>query len=166
MQKWKFFRFELKARTDFINVFLDTSCKCLTTCLVTGTCIARDYSSLYSSIFKPYFFTMFFPQLTSQHYFSICLTNSSLTKITAETFTSFKHLKPLVRLNGNAMVYLALHFTLKEQHFSGTNFFGKFMHVIRVYLASQSASEKHNQEKKPTNLCAPREFLRQCVCHV
>ena len=30
-----------------------------------------------------------------------------------------------------------------------------------VCLTSQSASEKLNQEKKPTNLCAPREFLQQ-----
>ena len=36
-------------------------------------------------------------------------------------------------------------------------------HVIEVYLLSQSASEKHNQEKKPTSLCAPREFLKQ-IC--
>ena len=33
-------------------------------------------------------------------------------------------------------------------------------HVIRVGLPSQSASEKHNQEKKPTNLCAHWEFLK------
>ena len=33
-------------------------------------------------------------------------------------------------------------------------------HVIRVSLPSQSESEKHNQEKKPTNLCAPRELLQ------
>ena len=32
--------------------------------------------------------------------------------------------------------------------------------VIGVRLPSQSASEKHNQENKPTNLCAPREFLK------
>ena len=37
-------------------------------------------------------------------------------------------------------------------------------HVIRVSLPSQSESEKHNQEKKPTNLCAPRELLQWCVC--
>ena len=28
-------------------------------------------------------------------------------------------------------------------------------HVIGVSLLSQSASEKHSQDKKPTNLCAP-----------
>ena len=28
-------------------------------------------------------------------------------------------------------------------------------HVIGICLLSQSASEKRNQEKKPTNLCAP-----------
>ena len=39
-------------------------------------------------------------------------------------------------------------------------------HVIGVYLLGQSASEKHNQEKKSTNLCAPREFLTKCVHHV
>ena len=37
----------------------------------------------------------------------------------------------------------------------------KIIHVIGVCLPSQSASEKHNQEKKPTNLCVPREFLKQ-----
>ena len=40
-------------------------------------------------------------------------------------------------------------------------------HVIGVCLSSQSASEKHNQGKKPTYLCAPRKFLknicRQCL---
>lgn len=134
MQKWKFFRFELKARTDFINVFLDTSCKCLTTCLVTGTCIARDYSSLYSSIFKPYFFTMFFPQLTSQHYFSICLTNSSLTKITAETFTSFKHLKPLVRLKWQRDSLSSVAFHVKRTTFFWHKFFWE------IYACDQSLS--------------------------
>ena len=34
-------------------------------------------------------------------------------------------------------------------------------HVIRACVLSQSAPEKHNQEKKPTYLCAPREFLNQ-----
>ena len=35
-------------------------------------------------------------------------------------------------------------------------------HVIGVRLPSQSARENHNQEKKkPTNLCVPREFLKQ-----
>ena len=33
-------------------------------------------------------------------------------------------------------------------------------HVIGVRLLSQSAPENHNQEKKPTNLCASREFLK------
>ena len=37
----------------------------------------------------------------------------------------------------------------------------KVNHVIGVWLASQSASEKHNQEKKPTNLCALGEFLKK-----
>ena len=37
-------------------------------------------------------------------------------------------------------------------------------HVTGVCLLSQSESEKHNQVKKPTNLCAAREFLS--VCHV
>ena len=37
-------------------------------------------------------------------------------------------------------------------------------HVTGVCLPSQSASKKHNQEKKPTNLCAPRAFLkRMCL---
>ena len=34
------------------------------------------------------------------------------------------------------------------------------VHVIGVRLLSQSASQKHNQEKKPTNLCATRKFLQ------
>ena len=34
-------------------------------------------------------------------------------------------------------------------------------HVIGVCLSSQSAHENHNQEKKPTHLCAPREFLKK-----
>ena len=34
-------------------------------------------------------------------------------------------------------------------------------HMIEVCLHSQSAPEKHNQEKKPTNLCVLREFLEQ-----
>ena len=37
----------------------------------------------------------------------------------------------------------------------------KVNHVIGVWLTSQSASEKHNQEKKPTNLCALGEFLKK-----
>ena len=32
-------------------------------------------------------------------------------------------------------------------------------HVIRVYLPSRAAGKPHNQEIKPTNLSAPREFL-------
>ena len=36
-------------------------------------------------------------------------------------------------------------------------------HVIRVGLLSQSASEKHNQEKKPTNLYAPYEFFKKTI---
>ena len=35
--------------------------------------------------------------------------------------------------------------------------------MIKVRLLSQSASGTHRQEKKPTNLCAPREFLQKCV---
>ena len=31
--------------------------------------------------------------------------------------------------------------------------------VIGVSLLSQSTSEKHNQERKPMYLCAPRDFL-------
>ena len=41
-----------------------------------------------------------------------------------------------------------------------------WLSVIGVCLSSQSEPEKHNQEIKPTNLCAPREFLDKCVCHV
>ena len=33
--------------------------------------------------------------------------------------------------------------------------------MIRVCLLSQSAPEKHNQEKKPTKLCALRAFFKQ-----
>ena len=33
-------------------------------------------------------------------------------------------------------------------------------HMIGISLPSQSVSETQNQEKKPTNLCAPREFLK------
>ena len=36
-------------------------------------------------------------------------------------------------------------------------------HVIGACLPSQSASRKHNQEKKPTNLCAPHEFVQKCL---
>ena len=32
-----------------------------------------------------------------------------------------------------------------------------------VDLPSQSASKKHSQEKKPTNLCAPRAFIKTCL---
>ena len=32
------------------------------------------------------------------------------------------------------------------------------IHVIRVFLPSQSASKKHNQQKEPIYLCAPCEF--------
>ena len=34
----------------------------------------------------------------------------------------------------------------------------KQIHVIGICLLSQSADEKHNHEKKPTHLCAPRKF--------
>ena len=37
------------------------------------------------------------------------------------------------------------------------------IHVIRDCLASQSAHEKHNQEKKPTNLCAPH-WIPHNIC--
>ena len=37
------------------------------------------------------------------------------------------------------------------------------IHVIRVYLLSQSASEKQSR-KRPTNLCAPTEFLDPFTC--
>ena len=40
------------------------------------------------------------------------------------------------------------------------------LHVIGVCLPSQSAPEKDNQKKMPIKLCAPREFLIKCVCHV
>ena len=33
-----------------------------------------------------------------------------------------------------------------------------YNHVIAIYPLSQPASEKHNQEKIPTNLCTPGEF--------
>ena len=36
-------------------------------------------------------------------------------------------------------------------------------HVIRVCPPSQSASKKHNQEKKSIYLCAPREFPKNCL---
>ena len=36
-------------------------------------------------------------------------------------------------------------------------------HVTGVCLLSQSVPEKHSQEKKPTNLCASREFLQLCL---
>ena len=44
-------------------------------------------------------------------------------------------------------------------------------HVLCISLCdrcplSQSADEKHNPEKKPTYLCAPRKFPSKCVCHV
>ena len=39
-------------------------------------------------------------------------------------------------------------------------------HMIRVWLPRQSAPEKHSQEKKPTFLCAPREFHKQYIYHV
>ena len=53
-----------------------------------------------------------------------------------------------------------------KMHFPHQLFFFRLNHVTGVWLPSQSASPKHNQEKKPTNLCAPREFLQKCVCHV
>ena len=34
-------------------------------------------------------------------------------------------------------------------------------HVVGVCLPSQSATRNHNQEKKPTNLCAPRKFIKK-----
>ena len=33
-------------------------------------------------------------------------------------------------------------------------------------LPAQPISKKHNQEKKPTNLCTPLEILKKCVHHV
>ena len=38
-------------------------------------------------------------------------------------------------------------------------FVSRAIHVIRVCSPSQSAPEKYNEEKKPTRLCAPSEFL-------
>ena len=39
-------------------------------------------------------------------------------------------------------------------------------HVTGVCLLSQSTSEKHSQGKQPISLCAPRELLKKCICHV
>ena len=36
-----------------------------------------------------------------------------------------------------------------------------YYHVIGVYLPSQSVSESTIKKIKPTNLCAPREFLKK-----
>ena len=77
---------------------------------------------------------MFFPQLTSQHYFSICLTNSSLTKITGETFTSFKHLKPLVRLKWQRDSLSSVAFHVKRTTFFWHKFFWE------IYACDQSLS--------------------------
>ena len=38
------------------------------------------------------------------------------------------------------------------------------IHLIEVCMLSHSASEKHSQEKNPTNLCAPRELLLCLPC--
>ena len=60
----------------------------------------------------------------------------------------------------------------KTNTFSNYTFFSVFLwlsscfHVIGICLPSQSAFEKHNQEKKSTNLCAPRDFSNKCVRHV
>ena len=39
----------------------------------------------------------------------------------------------------------------------------RLSHVIEVFLLSQSASEKNNQEKKPTNLCASPKMCLPCL---
>ena len=35
--------------------------------------------------------------------------------------------------------------------------------VFAICLTSQSPPKKHNQKKKPTNPCAPCEFLKKCL---
>ena len=39
----------------------------------------------------------------------------------------------------------------------------KAMHMIGICLSRQWAPEKYNQEKNPTYLCLPREFLKTCL---